>query len=187
MVFSEKKVTLRDGRTITLRSAEPEDAEALLRYLKATTAESPYLLRGSEEITMTVGQEQSFVQGKKESPRELLLLAFCGDEHIGTCSIDSVGSFERCRHRCGLGIALYRKYCGLGIGGIMLNEVLETAYAMGYEQAELEVIAGNTRAIHLYEKLGFRKYGTMPDNLKYQDGSYADAVWMMKKLTEEHD
>ena len=64
----------------------------------------------------------------------------------------------------------------------MLETVLEEAKKLGYEQAELEVIADNERAIALYEKLGFRKYGTFPNNLKYQDGSYADGYWMMKKL-----
>ena len=48
--------------------------------------------------------------------------------------------------------------------------------------AELEVVATNQRAIALYEKLGFQKYGFFPDNMKYQDESYADAYWMMKKL-----
>lgn len=37
-------------------------------------------------------------------------------------------------------------------------------------------------AIAMYEKLGFKKYGTFPDNMKYSDDSYMDACWMMKKL-----
>ncbi|SFQ49832.1 hypothetical protein SAMN04487928_1692, partial [Butyrivibrio proteoclasticus] len=32
------------------------------------------------------------------------------------------------------------------------------------------------------EKLGFEKFGTFPDNMKYADRSYMDAYWMMKKL-----
>ena len=50
------------------------------------------------------------------------------------------------------------------------------------EQAELEVIADNKNAIALYEALGFVKYGQFPNNMKYADGTYADAIWMMKKL-----
>ena len=34
----------------------------------------------------------------------------------------------------------------------------------------------------MYEKLGFVKYGTFPDNMKYKDGNYVDAYCMMKKL-----
>ena len=60
--------------------------------------------------------------------------------------------------------------------------VLEVAKNVGYEQAELEVMTENKDAIHLYEKLGCEKHGTFPDNMKFADGSYMDAYWMMKKL-----
>ena len=79
-------------------------------------------------------------------------------------------------------IALYQEFCGYGIGKIMLETVLKAAKESGFEQAELEVISDNQNAITLYEKLGFQKYGTFPDNMKYADGHYASADWMMKKL-----
>ena len=61
----------------------------------------------------------------------------------------------------------------------MLEKVLDIARNCGSEQAELEVISGN---IALYEKLGFVRYGTFPDSMKYSNGTYTDAIWMMKKL-----
>lgn len=64
----------------------------------------------------------------------------------------------------------------------MLDTILEVAKKVGYEQAELEVIADNKPAIALYEKLGFIRYGIFPDNMKYKDGDYVDAYWMMKNL-----
>ena len=66
----------------------------------------------------------------------------------------------------------------------MLETILDVAKKCGYEQAELEVIATNEGAIALYEKLGFKEYGRFPDNMKYSDGTYADALWMMKKLND---
>ena len=44
------------------------------------------------------------------------------------------------------------------------------------------MISENRNAIALYEKLGFVKYGIFPDNMKYADGTYVSAEWMMKKL-----
>ena len=64
----------------------------------------------------------------------------------------------------------------------MLNTIFKVAKETGYEQAELEVIADNKNAIELYKKLGFEEYGRFPDNMKYADGTYVDAYWMMKKL-----
>ena len=88
----------------------------------------------------------------------------------------------RWAHRCEVAIALYQKYCGRGIGKKMMETALEAARRMGYEQAELDVVSANQAALRLYEKLGFKRYGVFPHNMKYRDGSYADCIWMMKEL-----
>ena len=49
------------GRTVLVRSALEEDAAALLQYLRETTAETPFLLREPEEVTMTLEQEKAFL------------------------------------------------------------------------------------------------------------------------------
>ena len=53
MVFEEKSMKDKLGRTIVFRNARPEDAEDLIQYLKITSAETPYLVREPEEITIT--------------------------------------------------------------------------------------------------------------------------------------
>ena len=182
MVFAEQTVPLRDGSSLTLRSAGPQDAEAVLAYLEGTTAETPYLLREPGESSFSLGQEQQFLQGRLDSPRDLMLLGFYGGELAGSCSFSAVGPFRRVAHRCEVAIALYRKFCGKGIGTAMMTALLERARAAGYEQAELTVVADNKPAIALYERLGFVHCGTLPHNMKYADGHYADACWMQKSL-----
>lgn len=182
MVFRESSMKDKLGRTIVLRNARPEDAEDLIRYLKTTSAETPYLIREPEEITMTDTKERQLIQAKIDADRELMLVAFLDGKHVGNCSLMSIAPYKRYKHRCEVAIALYKEYCGCGIGKAMLQIVLDVAKKVGYEQAELEVVAENKDAIHLYEKLGFEKYGTLPDNMKFADGSYMDAYWMMKKL-----
>ena len=182
MRFEEKIYSDKNGNEFILRNAEAGDASDLIRYLKVTAGETPYLVREPEEISITEEQEQKFLQSRIDAERELMLVAIVDGKHAGNCSLMSVGGANRYRHRCNVAIALYREYCGRGIGKVMLETILETAKALGYEQAELEVIADNKPAIALYEKLGFIKYGTFPDNMKYKDGNYADTYWMMKKL-----
>jgi len=78
--------------------------------------------------------------------------------------------------------ACCEEYTGKGLGRFMMETMLETAKKIGLEQLELEVVAGNDRAMHLYKAMGFEIYGTFPDNMKYPDGTYADCYWMMRKL-----
>ena len=169
-------------RKVVLRNAEKSDAAALIEYLKITTSETPYLIREPEEVTLTLEQEECFIERAKNAERELLLIATIDGKHIGNCSLMGIGPYKRYAHRCGVAIALYQAYCGCGIGKVMMQTVLDVAKATGYEQAELEVISDNLKAIALYRNLGFEKYGTFPNNMKYSDGTYANADWMIKTL-----
>lgn len=124
---------------------------------------------------------KKFIQFQNESKHNLLLLAFLDGEYIGNCCLNG-NSAARFAHRATLGIALYQKYTNQGIGTQMMKTLIEIARELNYEQIELEVVADNIKAIGLYKKLGFEIYGTFPNNMKYKDGSYAEAYWMMKKL-----
>lgn len=117
----------KKGRDVLLRSAEEKDAEALIDYMKITAAETPFLLREPDEISLTIEQEQAFIKAKKKSENELLLIAEIGGRHIGNASLMSAGGFKRYCHRCEIAIALYQEYCGLGIGKAMLEMVLDIA------------------------------------------------------------
>ncbi len=102
-------------------------------------------------------------------------------KHVGNCSL--MGNHaRRLKHRTSLGIVLYLEYTGLGIGRIMIEEVCKIAKENGIEQVELEVAANNRNAISLYEKLGFKKIATLPNNMKYSDGTYTNVHFMVKYL-----
>ena len=131
---------------------------------------------------LTPEQEEHFIEGIVKEPRELMLIGTVAGEHVGNCSLMSLGNYERYAHRCSVAIALYQKYCGLGIGREMLKTVLTVAKQCGYEQAELEVVSTTTPAIRLYESLGFEIWGTQPHSVRYRDGSYADDHFMVKRL-----
>ena len=182
MKFKPMKVRDKLGREIILRNAEVSDSAALIEYLKITTGETPYLIREPEEVTITLEQEEKFIESKLNDKKELMLIATIDGKHIGNCSLMSIAPYKRYAHRCEIAIALYQEYCGSGIGKIMMKTVLNVAKSLGYEQAELEVISTNTNAIELYKKLGFETCGHFPNNMKYSDGTYADAKRMVKML-----
>lgn len=181
MKFEPIEFRDKQNRTITLRSADVSDAEDLIHFMKTATAETLYLIREPDEFQLSLEEEQAFIQNIADHPKALLLIAETDGQHIGNCSLQSL-PYRRYRHRCELAIALYQKYCNAGIGKTMLQTVLSLSRQAGYEQAELEVIQDNKNAIALYQKLGFEKYGAFPHNMKYADGRYADAWWMMKQL-----
>lgn len=182
MRYPARQIQIKDGRTAILRSAKAEDSADLIDYLKQTAAETRFLLREPEEILLTLEQERHYIQTQLDSQRDLMLLAFVDGKHAGNGSFTSLGPWERYRHRCDVAIALYREYWGLGLGRQILSELLKQAKLCGYEQAELEVMAGNRNAIALYQSMGFEVYGVRKRDMKYRDGTYEDAYLMVKDL-----
>lgn len=182
MEYAPKEFVLKNGMICLIRRAEEADAEELLTYLKTTSGETLYMRQEPEEHNLTVEEEQDFLRRKAESPRELMLYAEVDGRHAGCCSFVPVSKRERLRHRCTVGISVYREFWGLGTGTALMGEILATAWSAGYEQAELDVVTTNAPAVALYRKLGFEAVGTIPHAMKYRNGSYADLLLMTKSL-----
>lgn len=182
MRIEDKKVHLKDGRLCILRSPKLEDADQLVEYLKVTAAETDFLLKYPEEVKISVEQEKEILKWFIESERDLMIIAEVDGKVAGNCSFSAIGGKLRVRHRCSLGIALYQKYWGLGIGRELTALLLEKARDCGYEQIELEVVSKNKRAVALYEKIGFERVGERPKAMKHKDGSYDSNIIMVKQL-----
>lgn len=170
-----------NGKELLLRNATEYDAEMLIEGLKVVCDETRFLLKEPEEITLTLEQEKDFIKNNNESETNVFIIGFLDGEYVGNCSLMGK-NLMRQKHRVSMGIALFQKFTGLGIGTVMIEKLIELAREKGYEQLELEVVANNERAIHLYKKMGFEIYGTFKDTMKYPDATYADEYWMMRKL-----
>ena len=81
-----------------------------------------------------------------------------------------------------MGISVRQEYSGYGLGSLMVDIAVKQAKENGFEQIELGVFSDNNKAIHLYEKFGFEKYGIQPRAFKLKDGTYRDEVIMVKML-----
>ena len=183
MQFDPVEIALKDGRRAILRSPRVEDAAQMLAFLRESTAQTRFLVREPDEAErMTLEQEERFVRAQQDDARGVMLLALVDGQLAGIGHLMPVSGMRRMRHRCTLAIALLSAYWGLGIGRAMMRAMLETAKGLGYEQAELEVVTANERAVGLYRSLGFEVCGKLPRNMKYADGSYADLYTMVRAL-----
>ena len=81
-----------------------------------------------------------------------------------------------------MGISVRKEYWGCGLGSYLMQLAIDQTRTNGFEQLELGVFSDNTRAIHLYEKVGFERCGTIPHAFKLKDGTYRDEIMMVKML-----
>ena len=61
MRFDTLEVKDKTGQTIVLRNAEESDAEDLIKYLRITTGETPFLIREPDEVKLTLEQEKLYL------------------------------------------------------------------------------------------------------------------------------
>lgn len=161
---------------LTYREAQPADAAALLDYLKTVGGESDNLTFGSDGLPFSPEQEAKFLESKQHDPHSLILLALDGKEIVGNGSIDG-SAHPRLGHRCSLAITIRKSHWGQGIGSGLMTRMIAFARAAGTEVIGLEVRSDNNRAIALYRKFGFEKFGTFRKFIKIGD-KYFDADYM---------
>ncbi len=161
--------------SFSIEKARPEDAAALIEYLRVVGGESDNLTFGAEGLPATVEEETAFLEKSAADTRSVILLAKEDGEIIGDGHIEAFS--RRLSHRAGLGITVRKAAWGRGVGTAIMERLIAHAREQGIEIIELQVRSDNARAIRLYEKFGFVKIGHYPGFLKV-DRVYADCDLM---------
>ena len=179
MRIAPKVITLRKGRSALLRSAEPEDAAAILEHLKITSGETELLSRYPEEYHTTVEEDAAYLQYFLEDAENFILTAWVDGKLAGIANLNRMRDLIKYRHRGEFGMSIQKKYQNLGLGSVMTRISLYFASHLSLEQVELSVSSANAAARHVYEKLGFRQVGAMPNAYRLKNGTYSDEILMV--------
>lgn len=83
----------------------------------------------------------------------------------------------RCGHICNASYAVKSNLRGQHIGEQLVMHCMKTGKELGFRILQFNaVVKSNHAALHLYEKLGFIKLGTIPDGFLKKDGNYEDII-----------
>ena len=181
MKIEPRTFTLPSGEVLTVRSLCAEDAEALSAFRNATYSETHFMARYPEEGA-SLEAVRNWLAGSESSALNFEVGAFAGEKLVGEFGVAQVRPHIKYRHRAGMGISVLKDYWGCGLGSFLMQLAVDQTRANGFEQLELGVFSDNTRAIHLYEKFGFERYGIQPRAFKLKDGTYRDEIIMVKML-----
>lgn len=162
---------------LEIRPVRIEDTEALNVIRRQPEVMDNTLALPSERIAFNRG----FIEGL--GPNDHMFVAVADGQVAGFASLHVAAG--RRRHAGSVGISIHRDYQGQGIGRAMMRTLLDLADGyLGLLRVELEVFADNTRAIKLYESLGFVVEGRKQmDSIRR--GEYVDAL-VMGRLARTH-
>ena len=182
MKIEPRTFTLPNGKVLTVRSVSAADAETYCKFKNTTYRETHFLARDPEEGHYELEKVRNGLVACEESPVNFEVGVFDGEEQVGDVAVCCVKNALKTRHRAVMGISIEQKYWGCGLGHFLMQLAVDQTRANGFEQLELGVYSDNARAIHLYEKFGFERYGIQPRAFKLKDGTYRDEIIMVKML-----
>ena len=98
------------------------------------------------------------------------------DEVVGLYILHP-NNIGRCGHICNASYAVRRDFRGEHIGEKLVLDCLAQAKVKGFRIMQFNaVVANNTHALHLYERIGFTRLGVIPQGFRMPDGHYEDII-----------
>lgn len=174
------------GKTIGIRTAEPEDAAELIALMHQLDRETVFLAREPGEFDMAEEREREFLANCAQSEHCCYLVAVVDGKIVGNCNA-LFGTRKRYRHVADISVGLLKSHWGMRIGRMLLETCINWLKESGVEKVELAVDTQNLRAVSLYISLGFVVEGHIRHERKLADGTYRDAYRMELDLTNRKE
>ncbi|MGT2906833.1 GNAT family N-acetyltransferase [Streptococcus dentiloxodontae] len=169
---------------LLIEEAQPDDAAELVELLAAVRAESDFIISSASVSDLTIQQAQDFIKNNLENPNQICLLAKLGHTVLGIINV-ATADFEETNHIGDIFIAVRKDFWGHRIGSFLMEAVDDwVSHTPQISRLELTVQARNTRAINLYEKMGYVIEGVKKSGVKTKNGELLD-VYLMAKLLNE--
>lgn len=160
------------GERIKLRAIERDDLPNYVQWLN-----DPVVLEHFGRFSpLTLAQEEEWYKKMLQDPGVCNFAIEFQGQHVGGAGFSGLDTQHRSAE-VGLFIGVPELW-DQGLG----RDVLETLLHFGFEQMNLNriylrVFAENERAVHLYEKTGFRHEGRWRQ-AEFRHGRYHDMLWM---------
>jgi GNAT superfamily N-acetyltransferase len=178
----QKEAQLKNGTKILLRPMVAEDQDALYEFFKAVTREEARYLRDDVQSRSVIEKWATNLDYTKTLP----ILAVKDDSIIADATINR-RRFGWKYHLGTVRIFVHKDYRDVGLGHLMIEELVDIAYKLEIEKLIVETPDINTPLINAFSKAGFYRAAVIPNLVKDRENMPVDIVVMMKDIKPAHD
>lgn len=169
----------KSGKAVIFRYPTRDDFSAIWQYACDLADEDTYV-----EISSRPSEKEErewFDTVLKDIAKDTAIYIHVWvDDHLVGSGRVSRGKYRH-SHVGQMGISLAPQYRDEGIGTTLMKALIDEAKALGLRLLTLHCFENNPRALHIYEKLGFQRIGSIPGAIAFQ-GKFIGEIQMFLPL-----
>jgi len=176
-----RQITAKNGTKVTIRSAQPDDANGIIETVRSNALERSYVLM--EHYSKNTDAEREYIVNFDKG-KNLLAVASIGNEIVGCLAALQADNGKRAEtsHVLHVGLHLKEAVRGIGIGSQMLDYALAWAVDKNFKKMETTIFTTNKRSLSMFKKAGFEEEGIRRNTIR-MGKDFISEVLMGKMLS----
>jgi GNAT superfamily N-acetyltransferase len=175
----DRKVALKDGRSVTIRNMRPDDVQRSYEFFCALPAEDRKYLR--VDVTRRDLVERRTLEADE---RRIVRLVAVHDNEIA-----ADGALELEGHGWGSNVAevrliVSREWQRLGLGSVVARELFHVASKCRVDRIVARLMRPQVGAHRIFKRLGFHEEFLIPEHVRDQSGAWQDLIIMRCPLEQ---
>ena len=178
-MFEPRTVRLTDHTDILIRAMKREDLEGSLAFFRALSGEDRLSLRG--DLTTRESIEARIREMEEGTAKRLVAVA--GETIVADGALE-LSHFGWERHIAELRLIVATPYQHKGLGMLIAGALYDVASSIGIEEIVVKMMATQTAALRIFQKLGFREEVVLREYVKDMKGTRQDLALMRCPLRD---
>ena len=170
---------MENDHKITVRASRDSDVDAMLSIYRH------HIRHGIEESVDDNGTpEPDDLRDRRKNLRNTRLphlVAVCDGEVVGYAYVVQFRKRPAYRYTVKHSIYIHHRFIGKGVGGRLLQELVDTCAAAGFRQMIGYIDSDNAASLALHDRFGFARVGHLP-GVAYRYGRWSDTVMVQRSL-----
>ncbi len=178
-----KFVTLKNGKRVMFRFLNEQDREALVQLFLEAPEEDTRFLKQNVKDPKLVNYWIDHIDYRKVLP--LVAVDLESNRLIADATLHR--GKHAAKHIGEVRIFVSRPYRNLGLGSLMLDELIHLAFQENLLLLKAEVLADHKKVIKAFRVKGFDIKATLDDYFIRKDGVVHDVVLMMRYVQKKEE
>lgn len=182
-VAYRKFITLRNGKRVMFRFLSDQDREGLIQLFQEAPEEDTRFLKQDVKDLKTVNYWLDHINYRKVLP--LVAVSLEDNRIIGDATLHR--GKHAAKHIGEVRIFVSRSYRNLGLGSLMLEELLSLAMQENLVWLRAEILADHKKVIKAFRAKGFEQKAILDDYFLRKDGVTHDVVLMLRPVMKKDE